>query len=278
MKHTLNQLIQLQELNFALSEQKASNPEARLTSLEEAIAKLFEKLPEDIATRFQRMHERVPLMVVPVTRNNCSGCGLAVPHALVNEVRRSEQIHVCPHCGRFLYYPEGQPRRPEKAPGARNKLPVGIGRFSDTALMLPKLAANNREDAVKELAALIATQGFIEDGGNLAELAMRRESMISTAVESGLAFPHVRNVDGGSLTFALGLKESGLKFGAPDGELTKIVFFIVIPTAASAFYLRLLAGLVGTFRTAKARNALLKSGTPEKMWQTLTSLTNETIP
>jgi len=101
--------------------------------------------------------------------------------------------------------------------------------------------------------------------------------MISTAVESGLAFPHVRNVEGGSLTFALGLKESGLKFGSPDGELTKIVFFIVIPTPASAFYLRLLAGLVNTFRTAKARNALLKSGTPEKMWQTLTLLTSETI-
>ena len=40
MKHILNQLIQLQELNFALSEQKASNPEARLTQLEESIGKL----------------------------------------------------------------------------------------------------------------------------------------------------------------------------------------------------------------------------------------------
>jgi len=129
MKHTLNQLIQLQELNFALSEQKASNPEARLTSLEEAIAKLFEKLPEDIATRFQRMHERVPLMVVPVTRNNCSGCGLAVPHSLVNEVRRSEQIHVCPHCGRFLYYPEGQPRRRRKRQAQETSCPSASGAF-----------------------------------------------------------------------------------------------------------------------------------------------------
>lgn len=279
MKHILNQLIQLQELNFALSEQKASNPEARLTQLEESIAKLIEKLPEDIGSRYQRMHQRAPLVVVPIAHNNmCAGCGLAVPVALVNEVHKSEQIHSCPHCDRFLYYQEGQPRRPDKKPGARVELPSGIARFSDTALMLPKLAANTREDAVRELAELMAAQGFIEDGKNLVELAMRRESMVSTAVENGLAFPHVRNVDGGSLTFAVGVKESGLKFGAPDGELTKIVFFIVIPTAASAFYLRLLAGLVGTFRTAKARNALLKSGTPQKMWQALTSLTSETIP
>ena len=279
MKHILNQLIQLQELNFALSEQKTSNPEARLTQLEESIGKLIEKLPEDIGSRYQRMHQRAPLVVVPIAHNNtCAGCGLAVPVALVNEVHKSEQIFSCPHCDRFLFYQEGQPRRPEKKPGLRSELPAGIARFSDAALMLPKLAANNREDAVQELAELMAAQGFIEDGKNLMELAMRRESMVSTAVENGLAFPHVRNVDGGSLTFALGVKESGLKFGAPDGEPTKIVFFIVIPTAASAFYLRLLAGLVGTFRTAKARNALLKGGTPQKMWQTLTSLTSETIP
>ncbi len=278
MKHILNQLVQLQELNFALSEQKTSNPEARLTQLEESISKLVEKLPEDISSRYLRMHQRAPLVVVPIGQNNtCTGCGIAVPVALVNEVRKSEQILSCENCGRFLYYQENSPRRVPKAPGAKVELPPGIARFSDVALMLPKLAATNRDDAVKELAALMAAQGFVEDGDRLTELALRRESVVSTAVESGLAFPHVRNVEGGSLTFALGLKESGLKFGSPDGELTKIVFFIVIPTPASAFYLRLLAGLVNTFRTAKARNALLKCTTPEKMWQTLTSLTSETI-
>lgn len=278
MKQILNQLVQLQELNFALSEQKTSNPEARLTQLEESISKLVEKLPEDIGSRYQRMQQRAPLVVVPIAPNNtCAGCGIAVPVALVNEVRKSEQIYSCQSCGRFLYYQEKSPRRVPKAPGAKVELPPGIARFSDMALMLPKLSAANRDDAVTELATLMTAQGFVEEGDKLADLALKRESVISTAVEGGLAFPHVRNVEGGSLTFALGLKESGLKFGAPDGEPTKIVFFIVIPTPASAFYLRLLAGLVKTFRTAKARNALLKCSTPEKMWQTLTSLTSETI-
>ena len=277
MKHILNQLIQLQELNFALSEQKTSNPEARLTQLEESIAKLFEKLPEDIASRYHRMQQRAPLVVVPIANNTCTGCGIAVTAALANEVHKSEQIYSCQNCGRFLYYMEKSPRRVPKAPGAKVELPPGIARFSDVGLMLPKLAANNRDDAMKELATLLTTQGFVEEGDKLADLALHRESMVSTAVEGGLAFPHVRNVEGGSLTFALGLKESGLKFGASDGELTKIIFFIVIPTPASAFYLRLLAGLVSTFRSAKARNALLKCATPQKMWQTLTSLTSETI-
>jgi PTS system nitrogen regulatory IIA component len=265
MKHTLNQLIQLQELNFALAEQQASQPGTRLKQLEESIQKLTEKLPDELATRYQKLHQRGQLVVVPMVRNNnCSGCGVAVATGLANEIRAGEKIHFCPNCGRFLYHAEGMPKRPEAPPGQRPQQ-SGIARFSDRALMVPELKAKTRDEAITELAELMAANGFIDDAATLADLALRREAMISTAVERGIAFPHVRNVEAGSLTLALGLHSKGVKFDAPDGELTKIVFFIVIPTAASAFYLRLLAGLVKTFSTAKARNALLKSETPEKI-------------
>ncbi|MCX7824730.1 MAG: PTS sugar transporter subunit IIA [Verrucomicrobiae bacterium] len=278
MKHTLNHLIQLQELNFALAEQQASQPGARLKQLEEAIDKLRSKLPEDLATRYLKLQQRSQLVVVPIVRNNnCAGCGVAVATGLANEIRAAEQIHFCPNCGRFLYHAEGMPRRPDRPPGQRPQQ-TGIARFSDRALMLPELKAKTRDETITELAELMAANGFIDDAATLADLALRRETMVSTAVERGIAFPHVRNVDTGSLTLALGLHPKGVKFDAPDGELTRIVFFMVIPTAASAFYLRLLAGLVKTFSTAKARNTLLKSDTPDKMWTNLVALTRETVP
>jgi mannitol/fructose-specific phosphotransferase system IIA component (Ntr-type) len=198
--------------------------------------------------------------------------------ALVNEVRKAEQIHACPNCGRILYFQEGLPKQSVPPAGQKRPARAGIARFSASELMLPKLAATSREEAIGELAKLMATNQFVEEPVVLTELALRREAMISTAVEHGLAFPHVRNVEGGSLTFAVGLKESGIKFDAPDGHLTKIIFFIVIPTPASAFYLRLLAGLVRTFGETDARNALLKCATPQEMWKTLAELTRETIP
>ena len=83
---------------------------------------------------------------------------------------------------------------------------------------------------------------------------------------------------GGGLTLALGLKEKGLDFGAPDEKLTKIIFLIVIPTPASAFYLRLLAGLAKTFSESDARKAMLECTTPAQMWKALTKLTRTTIP
>ena len=277
MKHILNQLIQLQELNFALAEQQASQPGARLKQLEESIQKLTGKLPDDLATRYLRLHQRGPLVVVPLVRGNCSGCGVAVATGLANDVRAAEEILVCPNCTRFLYYPEGMPKRPARPPGQKPQQ-SGIARFSDRALMAPELKAKNREEAIAELAELMAASGFIDDAATLADFALRREAMVSTAVEHGIAFPHVRNVENGSLTLALGIHPKGIKFDAPDGDLTKIIFFLVIPTAASAFYLRLLAGLVKTFSTAKARNALLKSETPEKLWANLVALTGDAMP
>jgi len=278
MKSVLNQLIQLQELNYALAEQKAASPQAPVEKLQQAITELIQQLPEEISSRYQRLQQRYPLAVVPVINGMCSRCGLAIPHALVNAVRAAEEVQFCPHCGRFLYYQEGLPRQPKKPAGAERPAQVGIARFSAPELMVPQLAAKTRDEAVAELVNLLAAQSFIEESATVIDLALHREAIVSTALENSLAFPHVRNVEGGGLTFALGLKEKGIDFGAADGHLSKIIFFIVIPTPASAFYLRLLAGLVRTFSEADARKALLECETPDQMWKTLTKLTRDTIP
>jgi mannitol/fructose-specific phosphotransferase system IIA component (Ntr-type) len=124
----------------------------------------------------------------------------------------------------------------------------------------------------------MATKGFVENPENLLTAALRRESIISTALEHGLAFPHVRGVEGGGLTFSLGLKKQGLRFDGSKARLTRIIFFIVIPSAASVFYLQLLSGLIEAFREESARKKLLTCNTPEEMWTTLNTLTGKTIP
>jgi mannitol/fructose-specific phosphotransferase system IIA component (Ntr-type) len=278
MKKILNQLVQLQELDFALAEEKASASQMPLTQLEKSVAQILDQLPEEVSERYQRLYKRHPLAVVPVMHGTCPPCGIALPPALVNAVHAAEQVQFCPHCGRFLYYPETVVRQPRKQIKSDRPMPTGIARFSSPVLMAPKLAATTREEAIAELAKLMADQGFVESADTINELALRREAIVSTAVEHGLAFPHVRDVEGGGLTFAVGMKEKGLDFGAPDGKLTKIVFLITIPSASSAFYLRLLAGLVRTLGETSARKTLLDCDMPEAMWKTLSKLTRDAIP
>ena len=269
MNNILNQLIQLQELNFAKEEQKASNSKMPLEQLEKSIVKIRAQLPPEVADRYDRLQKHYPLAVVPLANGSCSRCGLAVPIAVVNAAKAGDQLQYCPHCGRFLFYPDTVARQPKKKLDSKRPVEVGIARFSAPGLMAPKLAATTHEEVIG---------GFVEDPATVTELALRREAIVSTAVEHGLAFPHVRDVEGGGLTFAVGMKEKGIKFGAHEDHLSKIFFFIVIPTPATAFYLRLLAGLVRTFESTEARKELLDCDTPEQMWKTLVKLTKTTVP
>lgn len=56
-----------------------------------------------------------------------------------------------------------------------------------------------------------------------------------------------------------------------------IIFFITIPTAVSAFYLRLMSGLTETFLKEQNRNAILEAKTSEELWKCLLKATRYSI-
>ena len=274
----INSLVQLQELLVARAQQVASMPDARLEQLEAAIKTLFQSLPPDVALRFKRIEERGPLAIVPIANGICSACGMSLPVSLVHTVHAAENLHQCPTCGRLIYYREAFARRVPKPAARRSEPPkAGIERFSSQELMIPQLVSTERDDIIRELCMKMEHEGFVDDGNKLFEEALKREAIISTAVENALAFPHVRGVEGGGLTLALGQHPKGVKFGGPGKGLTKIVFFMVIPTAASAFYLKLLSGLARTFEKEENRKKLLEASTPEKLWKVLVKVTKSTI-
>jgi mannitol/fructose-specific phosphotransferase system IIA component (Ntr-type) len=143
--------------------------------------------------------------------------------------------------------------------------------------MIPALKGTDRDAVLAELCQKLDDEGFVDDAGKLLEAAEQREAIISTAVENGLAFPHVRCVEGGALTFALGIAPKGIKFDPAGKANTRIIFFMVIPTAASAFYLKLLSGLSQVFQKAENREKLLEAETSEKMWKALVKATRLAI-
>ncbi len=277
MKRVLNQLIQLQELYFARSEQQSLAPGQHLGELEKSIQEVERNLPPEIASLCQRLRRRDLAVIVPVAHGICSACGMALPTSQTYEIATHEKLFQCPSCSRILYSRSGAPRQ-LKSVGPIGRPRTGVARFSDKSLMRPNLVAETGEDALSELVHLMATEGFVENSEGLLEAALNREAIMSTAINNGLAFPHVRGVEGGGLTFSLGLKKEGLEFGGPDRGLTHIIFFIVIPSAASAFYLQLLSGLIEAFQDEEARGRLLACKTPDEVWEALTLISQKTIP
>ena len=278
MKKVINQLIQLQDLIEARAQQETLEARSRLEPLEQAIQRMIQELPPPVAAQFQRIQKRGHVAIVPVVNGICSGCGMALPVSQVHAVHAASEMQYCPNCTRFLFHPEATaPRRLSKTRRHTEPMKVGIARFSAPELMLPHLQAVTRDDIIVEMCAAMEQQGFVDNGARLSEEALKREAIASTAFEHGIAFPHARGVEGGGLTLALGLSRKGVRFAPDSRNLTRIVFFVAIPTAASAFYLRLLAGLTKTFEDEQNREKLMDSDTAEKLWKTLCQVTRRTI-
>jgi len=277
MNPVINHLVQLQELILIRDEQKVAGSGAHLEELDASIRELIQQLPSDVRAMFEKLYRRDRVVIGPVADGVCAVCGMRLPISLVQAVRMAQAVQSCPNCAHLLFAPAAAPRRLGQSARRTEPRKVGISRFSSEDLMVPQLAAEDAEGAIRELAGRMASAGFVDDAEKLVEAALRREAILSTALGNGLAFPHVRGVEGGGLTLALGLSRKGLRFGGSEEGLVKIVFLIVIPTAASAFYLKLLAGLAETFVKADARKALLAEKEPDKLWKALVKVTRATI-
>ena len=278
MHPTMNHLVQLQELTLIREEQQVARDGAHLEQLNESIEAMTKQLPDDVRVMFAKLKKKDQNAIVVVSESNCSGCGMKLPRSLVQQVRLAKEIQSCPNCARFLYTPNDVVRNIRKQPGRFELRKPGISRFSSESLMIVDLEASNGEEAIRELALTMEKEGFVDKSDLLIEEALRREAICSTTVDHGLAFPHVRWVEGGGLTLAVGLSKDGFIFnGAKDGVKTHIVFFLVIPTAASAFYLKLLAGLTETFMEEPARKALFETKSQAEMWKVLLKVTRKAI-
>lgn len=273
----INQLIQLQELVVASMQKRVSQPNARLEELNKSISSLSADVPQQIKSHFNRLLQKHPEAIVPVSNELCSGCGMALTKSLVQAVHKAEGINRCPNCARFLYYPDQLVERDRVSRSYGDVQKTGIARYTSPELMMVKLKGSTGEEVLAEMCNRMEEEGFVNDKEHLLDLALQREAIISTGVDNGLAFPHVRGVEGGGLSMAVGISKKGVKFGGSGRTLTRIFFFVVIPTATSAFYLKLIAGLSRTFRDKEAREMLLEAQTEEDLWKALIKSTKKTF-
>ena len=277
MHPVVNHLIQLQELMLIRDEEKVAMELPRLEQMDASIREMIEKLPTETRVLFEKLHKKDHVVIVPTSNGSCAGCGMKLPISLVQAVRLGREIHGCPNCAKMLFFAESAPRWVGQSPRRSEPRKVGISRFSAPTLMVPKLGSEDMEGVIRELAYKMEHEGFVDKADKLAESALRREAILSTAVDHGLAFPHVRNVEGGGLTLAMGITPKPIKWSGTSEPVTRMIFFMVIPTAASAFYLKLLAGLMETLMKPESRKAITAEKESEKLWKALCKVTRTTI-
>ena len=281
MKHQINLLCQLQELILTRDEHHHTGDGTHLDSLNDSIDALVDKLEPQPKTFYQRLYKKDHLVMSPMVDGCCGVCGMRLPVSQVQQVRLARAVQMCASCGRMLgrmLYDEEQdaPRVIAEKPARGEPRKTGVSRFSAEELMVCDLKGDTTESVIRELAEAMAAHRFVSNADALVKAAMEREIVLSTAMGDGLAFPHVRGVEGGGLTLALGVSKKGFVYD-DDGTRVHFVFFSAIPVAVSAFYLRLMSGLSEAFAKKENRDLLLKATTPAELWKSFMKATRYTI-
>ena len=82
---------------------------AELTEVEAAYREAAAKVEKSLLDRYNQIKaSRKDQALAAVRDGLCLGCRLQIPPQLIAQVKRSDDLHVCPYCRRMLYW-EGEP-------------------------------------------------------------------------------------------------------------------------------------------------------------------------
>jgi len=277
MKSQINIMRQLQELVLTRDEHNQTGDGSHLDSLNDSIDALRSRLEPQLAGLYERLYKKNHVVMAAMSNGCCAACGMQVPIAQGQQVRLGQHLVTCSSCGRVLFADDEDAAHnvTEKDKSEKDEPKTGVSRFSAEELMVVDLDAKTPQDAIAALAQAMETHKFIENADSLVTAAMERESVLSTAMGNGLAFPHVRGVEGGGLTFAMGVSKKGIDW---DGEnKVNLVFLSAIPVAVSAFYLRLMSGIIQSFSKAAVVKSVVDAKDAAAMWKALCKATRLTV-
>ena len=264
MNKYINELLQIQDMHFVLRENEILKKDKKVKKSISAILKsnideMVELLPQDIKNEYNRIAGRYELFVVPMINDACTGCYMKLPVGIASNVKNKGLCVSCSNCHRFLFE-DFLTDRPKD-----NLHYKGVARFSSVELMIPELKATTHEEALTEIANQCGKVGFVEDAEHFATAVLEREALSSTAVGSGIAFPHARGVRACGLTLAVGMSKEGIDFGAD--EKVNLICMSAVPLQTSMFYLELVSKLARYYARKNNISKMLEASTPEEMWK-----------
>ena len=139
-----------------------------------------------------------------------------------------------------------------------------ISEFVDASGIKMELEASDKEGVLRELVALAAETGKINDEIAILKAVRERENLCSTGFENGAAIPHPRQGHpdiAKELVAVFGRSTRGIDFEALDEKPVHLLFLLCAPTDSE--HLRALAKLSRFLKKEPVRKRLLEVKTPE---------------
>jgi len=138
--------------------------------------------------------------------------------------------------------------------------PQELAEFFQESLCIFDLESTDKRGALAEMVDCISRESKLKGTDLILEMLMNRESLGSTAIGTGVAFPHGRSIAVQELTLLFARSQAGVEFEALDDKPTHLFFLIIAPPQDKEnLYLQVLGHLVELIKTPAVRKQLIES-------------------
>ena len=131
------------------------------------------------------------------------------------------------------------------------------------------LKGSTKEEILSEMVDLMVASGHIRDRDAVLRAIVDREKRMSTGMPNGIAIPHGKTDSVDCLLAALGIKRSGVDFGALDGQPSTIFVMTVSPDSRTGPHIQFLAEISRPLNDASVRSKLLAATSREEVLRLL---------
>jgi hypothetical protein len=137
-------------------------------------------------------------------------------------------------------------------------------------LVIIDIAASTREQAVRQLAERLLTEGRISEIEPYLEAVAKREEHFPTGIEGGIAIPHAQSDFVVTPSVAVATSSTGIDFGADDGP-SNLIFLIAAPASGEGnAHLEILAKLARKVMNEEFRESLRAEKNAAKIAEIIT--------
>jgi len=131
------------------------------------------------------------------------------------------------------------------------------------------LKGTTKEAILAEMVDLLVASGHIRDRDAVLKAVLEREKRMSTGMQNGIAIPHGKTDSVDCLIAALGIKRSGVDFGALDGQPSTIFVMTVSPDSRTGPHIQFLAEISRPLNDSAVRSKILAATSREEVLKLL---------
>ena len=135
--------------------------------------------------------------------------------------------------------------------------------------IIESLEGTTKNEVLREISEAVSELSPPLGADSLYKMLVEREEVCSTALDHGVAVPHLR-MHGLSEPLAVFARSAkGVDFGSLDGEPTHLFLIIIAADSRADLYINLLAGVTSVLKDAGMRERLKNAASAKDIFEAL---------